>query len=76
MSAPAATANWTPKRLAIVPLKNAPADGTWEHITAALREQVRRQAGRDPTPSAAIIDSQSAKTTEKGSRAATLGARS
>jgi putative transposase len=40
------------------------ADGTWERINTALREQLRREAGRDPQPSAAIIDSQSVKTTE------------
>jgi putative transposase len=39
-------------------------DGTWEHSNAARRERVRRQAGRDPAPRAAIIDSQSVKTTE------------
>ncbi len=41
-------------------------DGTWERINAALRERVRERAGRDPQPSGAIMDSQSAKTTEKG----------
>jgi putative transposase len=40
------------------------ADGTWERCNTVLREQLRTAAGRDPEPSAAIIDSQSVKTTD------------
>ena len=41
-------------------------DGTWQKIHDRLREQVRVAAGKESTPSAAVIDSQSVKTTEKG----------
>ena len=41
-------------------------DGTWERLNAGLRERLRSQVGRDPHPSAGIIDSQSAKTTGVG----------
>ena len=39
---------------------------TWEQVTRVLRESYRRTIGRAPQPSAAIIDSQSVKTSEMG----------
>ncbi len=41
-------------------------DGLWERIHDRLREETREAARRQCSPSAAILDSQSVKTTEKG----------
>lgn len=38
--------------------------GVWQQMNQTLRERVRRQVGRESTPSAAVVDSQSVKTTE------------
>lgn len=40
--------------------------GVWQTVNDALRRKLRIAAGREAEPSAAIIDSQSVKTTEKG----------
>ena len=42
------------------------ADGTWDTIHDGLRAQVRVAAGRDPDPSAAVLDAQSIKSSEGG----------
>ena len=64
-----------------------PWEDVWDHfcrwrdagilavVHDALRVQVRVQAGREPTPSAAILDSQTLRTPQKGGPMATMPAR-
>src|ERR671917_1582438 len=44
-------------------------DGTFERLNAALRETLRARLGRNPQPSAAIVDSQTTKTSGVGGEA-------
>jgi putative transposase len=41
-------------------------DDTWRRIVDTLREHIRTEAGREATPSAACIDTQTVKSTEMG----------
>jgi putative transposase len=44
--------------------------GTFQRLHDTLRDRVREQAGREVAPSAAILDTQTVKTTHRGGRRA------
>ena len=46
-------------------------EGTWEAIWAELHVALRERLGREASPSAAILDSQTIKSAEKGARKTT-----
>ncbi len=50
-------------------------EGLWQRLNDTLRTSLRQLAGKQESPSAAILDSQSVKTAEKGGPAATMLAR-
>jgi putative transposase len=65
--------DFPPKDTVYTYFRNFREDGTWERIHDLIRNRVRLKHGKQQQPSAAIIDSQSVKTTEKkGSAAATM----
>lgn len=68
--------DFPPKDTVYTYFRNFREDGTWERIHDLVRNRVRLKHGKQQQPSAAIIDSQSVKTTEKkGSVAATMRAK-
>ena len=55
-----------PYRIVFAYFRRWQKQGIWQILHDALREKVRRKAGKKPKPSAAMIDSQSVKSTEQG----------
>jgi transposase len=49
--------------------------GVWQQANDTLRTKLRKKLGREEPPSAAVMDSQSVKTTEKGGRVASMATR-
>ena len=57
--------DYPPKDTVYYYFKNFRQDGTWERVHDLIRKRVRVKHGKRQQPSAAVIDSQSVKTTEK-----------
>jgi putative transposase len=67
---------YPPKDTVYYYFKSFRENGTWERMHDLLRKRVRVKHGKSQQPSAAILDSQSVKTTEKrGTVAATTRAK-
>jgi putative transposase len=64
-----------PKGTAFHYYNNWRKDGTWQGLNATLRGELRQELGRNETPSAGIVDSQSVKTSAKGGNGDTMQAR-
>ena len=62
--------DYPPKDTVYYYFKTFRQDGTWERIHDRMRRRVRLKHGKFQRPSAAIIDSQSVKTTGKRGRVA------
>ncbi len=57
--------DYPPKDTVYYYFKNFRQDGTWERVHDVIRQRVRVKHGKSRRPTAAVIDSQSVKTTEK-----------
>ena len=68
-------ADFPPWKTVYTYFRNWRIDGTWDRVMHALRSEARRQAGRNATPSVAIVDSRSVKTASKGGSAVSTPAR-